>query len=138
MIGTVMQRPPAYSAMKIGGRRAYKLARQGKPVELVARPVRIDGIQIVQYEWPLLRINVDCGRGTYIRAIARDLGEKLGVGGYLTQLRRTRVGDFRAENAVPVEKLELEGLETYLHDAMVKILDPAIVAGLVSTPPSPL
>lgn len=114
MTGTVMQRPPAYSAMKIGGRRAYKLARAGKKVELVPRPVRIDGIRILKYEWPFLEISVDCGRGTYIRAIARDLGEKLGVGGYLTALRRTRVGGFTAEKAVLVETLEKETVGVHL------------------------
>ncbi|HUB24491.1 MAG TPA: tRNA pseudouridine(55) synthase TruB, partial [Tepidisphaeraceae bacterium] len=94
MTGTVMQRPPAYSAMKIDGRRAYELARKGAIVEIAARPVRIDSIKILDWQWPLLRLLIDCGRGTYIRSIARDLGEALNTGGYLTQLRRTRVGDF--------------------------------------------
>jgi tRNA pseudouridine55 synthase len=105
MTGTVMQRPPTYSAMKIGGRRAYELARKGAPADLAARPVRIDAIQIVQWQWPRLRLVIDCGRGTYIRSIARDLGQELGVGGYLTQLRRTRVGEFTAEKAVALEGL---------------------------------
>jgi tRNA pseudouridine55 synthase len=105
MTGTVMQRPPAFSAMKIAGRRAYELARKGAPADLAARPVRIDAIQIVHWQWPLLRLVIDCGRGTYIRSIARDLGEELRVGGYLTQLRRTRVGEFKAEDAVALDRL---------------------------------
>ena len=62
MIGTVMQRPPAYSADEVGGRRAYELARKGKPVELASRPVRIDAIDILEWAWPLLRLSIDCGR----------------------------------------------------------------------------
>jgi len=104
-VGPVQQRPPAFSAMKIGGRRAYDLARDGKPVELEARTVNVYGIELLDYAWPLLRLRIDCGRGTYIRAIARDLGEALGVGGYVTQLRRTRVGDFRVEEAVSLDRL---------------------------------
>src|SRR3712207_4456884 len=74
-VGTILQRPPAFSAMKIEGRRAYDMARQGKAVELEARPVRVYGIEVLLYEWPLLRLRIDCGRGTYVRAVARDLGE---------------------------------------------------------------
>ena len=106
-VGDILQRPPAFSAMKVDGRRAYDLARRGPAVELEPRPVRVYGIEILSYDWPLLRLRIDCGRGTYIRSIARDLGEALGVGGYLTQLRRTRVGDFRRAERVgrPLEPL---------------------------------
>src|SRR2546428_12357707 len=103
--------------MKIGGRAAYALARQGKPVKLQPRPVRIDAIGILEYQWPTLRLRIDCGRGTYIRAIARDLGEALGVGGYLTQLRRTRVGEFGIDGAVTLEKLLADGIEPHLRPA---------------------
>jgi tRNA pseudouridine55 synthase len=99
MIGQVLQQPPAFSALKIGGRRASDLARQGGQVNLAARPVRIDAIAITGYDWPRLGLRVDCGRGTYVRAIARDLGQALGVGGYLTQLRRTRIGPFDVGDA---------------------------------------
>ncbi len=98
--GTIEQRPPAYSAIKLAGRRAYDLARRGLHVELKPRPVIIHRIEIVNYGFPMLELAIDCGRGTYIRSIARDLGEKLGVGGYLTQLRRTRVGDVSQDQAV--------------------------------------
>jgi tRNA pseudouridine55 synthase len=95
--------PPAYSAAKVGGRRAYDLARRGRDVTLEARRVRIDAIDVQTYDYPRLEIEVRCGKGTYIRSLARDLGERLGCGGYIESLRRTRVGPFRVEDAVPLE-----------------------------------
>jgi tRNA pseudouridine55 synthase len=112
--GTILQHPPAYSAIKIGGKRSYDLARHGQPIELPARPVHVDQIQILSYQWPLLKLLIDCGRGTYIRAIARDLGAALGVGGHLTQLRRLKVGQFKAETAVSLERLKTDGVDLYL------------------------
>jgi tRNA pseudouridine55 synthase len=87
-IGAIQQRPPAFSAMKVDGQRAYKLARGGADVKLEPRTVHVYGIEVVDFAWPLLTLRIDCGRGTYIRSIARDLGETLDVGGHLTQLRR--------------------------------------------------
>jgi len=113
-IGEVLQRPPAFSAMKIDGRRAYDLARKGHDVQIEARPVRVYSIEILDYAWPHLRLRIDCGRGTYARAIARDLGEALGVGGYLTELRRTRVGRFDVSHSVTPEQLGHDGLERHL------------------------
>jgi tRNA pseudouridine55 synthase len=104
-VGDIRQRPPAFSALKVGGRRAYDLARRGNAVELEPRIVRVYAIEMLGYEWPLVHIRIDCGRGTYVRAIARDLGEALGVGGYLTALRRTRVGPFDAAHAVALDEL---------------------------------
>ena len=71
--------------------------------------MRIDAIEIVDFTWPLLQLRIDCGRGTYIRSIARDLGESLKTGGYLIQLRRTRIGAFTAENAITLEQIEKDG-----------------------------
>jgi tRNA pseudouridine55 synthase len=102
-VGDIQQRPPAYSAMKVGGRRAYDLARKGQIVEMQPRVVKVYAAELTDYAWPAATIRIDCGRGTYIRSIARDLGEALDVGGYLTALRRTRVGPFEAANAVTVE-----------------------------------
>jgi tRNA pseudouridine55 synthase len=113
-IGEILQRPPAFSAMKVEGRRAYDLARQGEVVELKPRPVRVYGIELIDYAWPLLRLRVDCGRGTYIRALARDLGEAVRTGGHLTQLRRTRVGDFTAESALTLARLQADGVVPHL------------------------
>ncbi len=102
-LGEISQVPPAFSAAKVGGRRAYDLARRGRDVSLEARRVRIDGIDVLAYDYPRLEIEVRCGKGTYIRSLARDLGERLGCGGYVESLRRTRVGPFRAEDAAPLD-----------------------------------
>ncbi len=98
-VGVIQQRPPAFSAMKIDGERAYKLARRGEAVEMAARSVRIDAIAVLSYAWPHVVISVDCGKGTYIRSLARDLGSALGTGGCLAGLRRTRVGRWRIDGA---------------------------------------
>jgi tRNA pseudouridine55 synthase len=101
--GTIQQVPPIYSAIKRGGTPAYKLARQGRKVELGARTVTIDEIRLVDYNWPRLVIEVDCQKGVYIRSLARDIGEKLSVGGYLTKLVRTRVGEFTIDKSMTIE-----------------------------------
>jgi tRNA pseudouridine55 synthase len=113
-VGEILQRPPNFSAMKIGGRRAYDLARQGKVVQLSERKVRVDSLDLLEYMWPSLRLRIDCGRGTYIRSLARDIGAELGVGGYLTQLRRTRVGDFYVGDSVALAELTVEILAVRL------------------------
>jgi len=113
-VGDVAQRPPAFSALKVEGRRAYDLARAGQAVELKPRTVRIYGIELLEYAWPFVRLRIDCGRGTYIRAVARDVGGSLGVGGHLTQLRRTRVGPFDAADAVSCDQLRLDGIAPHL------------------------
>lgn len=107
--GDILQRPSSVSAIKIGGKRAYALARDGQEVELAARPVRIDRFDVLEIrrDGPFvdLDVEVDCSSGTYIRALARDLGDALGVGGHLTALRRTRVGGYGLENARTLETL---------------------------------
>lgn len=102
-IGEVEQVPPAYSAKRIEGRRAYARARAGEMVTLPADRVRIDRIDIVRYEWPDLSLTVECGPGTYLRALARDLGETLRTGGYCRELRRTRSGPYEVGEAVEWE-----------------------------------
>ncbi len=112
-IGEIQQRPPAYSAMKIGGERAYKLARRAVKddadapdlPELSPRPVAIHAIDILEYDFPRLRLDIRCGKGTYMRSLARDLGAALGAGGCLTSLRRTQVGRFSIDDAVPLDSL---------------------------------
>lgn len=103
-VGTIEQLPPAVSALKVGGRRAHELARKGEQFELTPRAVRIDAVRLVSYGWPFADVEVDCGKGTYIRSIARDLGAKLGCGGLVQTLRRTRVGPFTAETGVGVDE----------------------------------
>jgi tRNA pseudouridine55 synthase len=106
LTGEISQRPPEFSALKVGGRRAYDLARAGQAVELQPRTVHIYRMTLVDYTWPYVTLDIDCGRGTYVRSIARDVGEMLGVGGgYLTALRRIRVGMFDVKDAVNPEAL---------------------------------
>ncbi|MBO6514368.1 MAG: tRNA pseudouridine(55) synthase TruB [Phycisphaerales bacterium] len=103
--GDVEQVPPMYSAIRINGRRAYALARQGVDVEMKSRVIRIDSIEIVEYAFPMLTIDIRCGKGTYIRSLARDIGAELGVGGMLASLERTAVGRFRIEDALTLDEL---------------------------------
>ncbi|MDX1622464.1 MAG: tRNA pseudouridine(55) synthase TruB [Gemmatimonadota bacterium] len=103
--GSVDQVPPAYSAKHVEGERAYRRARAGETVALEAETVRIDRIGIVRYEWPEVELAVECGPGTYVRALARDLGEELGTGGYCETLRRTRSGPFEVGEAVGWERV---------------------------------
>lgn len=102
-LGTIDQVPPAYSAAKVTGRRAHDLARSGQTVTLQARKVHIDAIEILHFAYPHLEIEVRCGKGTYIRSLARDLGAQLGCGALIQTLRRTRVGDFTAEGALTLD-----------------------------------
>ncbi len=104
--GSILQTPPAYSAVKVSGRRAYRLARTpGAPPRaiedrLVPRTIRIDSISITAYDWPLLTLDIRCGKGTYIRRLARDLGTALGTGGHCTSLRRIEIGPFTESQAI--------------------------------------
>lgn len=102
-IGSISQVPPAYSACKINGKRAYKMARKGDEVELKAKTLVINEIEVLEMEGQRLVIRVVCGKGTYIRALARDIGLALGSGAHLTNLRRTQVGDVRVENCLSVD-----------------------------------
>jgi tRNA pseudouridine55 synthase len=107
--GQIMQTPPAFSAMKVNGQRAYKLARQGKSVEMEARPVMIYKNELTSYEYPYVTFTADVGSGTYIRSLVEDLGKLLSTGAYMTDLRRTRVGSFRLEEASKHDDPELLG-----------------------------
>lgn len=103
--GTIEQTPPAVSAIKVGGVPAYKRVARGQPVKLQPRPVKIYWIHLYGYNWPEIDFEVCCGRGTYIRALIRDLGDKLGTGGCLTSLTRERVGPFARSDAWTLERL---------------------------------
>jgi len=108
-VGAIEQIPPAHSAVHVAGRRAYELARAGRAPQLAARTVRVYGIELLEYAWPRLTINVACGAGTYVRSLARDIGAALGVGGYCAALTRTAVGPFGLETAREPDALELPG-----------------------------
>ncbi len=101
-VGDIMQVPPLFSAVMVDGHRAYKMARKGQEVELAAKPVRIDELELTAFDAEKMQmsIRVVCGKGTYIRSLARDIGEALGSGAYLTALCRTRVGDVRIEDCL--------------------------------------
>ena len=125
-VGVIQQLPPTFSAMKVGGRRACDRVRAGQTVELKPRAVRIDSIVIAAYEWPSVSIVINSGRGTYVRSIARDVGTVLGVGGYLSALRRTRVGPFGIERSATIEQLKERGVDAFLlPPAMVDEMNPA-------------
>lgn len=102
-LGSIEQVPPAHSAVHVNGQRAYKMARQGQDVDMPTRNVRIDTCALLSYEFPDLSLKVACSTGTYIRSLAHDLGQKLRCGGYLSGLRRTKVGEWLADFAMPPE-----------------------------------
>ena len=103
--GEITQKVPLFSAVKINGQRAYKLARKGFQVEMPERKVEIYDISVVSYEWPYLKIACHVSSGTYIRALGEDIGAALSVGGYLTELRRTQIGKYKVSDAVTLETL---------------------------------
>ena len=105
-VGTIDQVPPMYSALKRGGRRLYQLAREGQQVDLQPRPVRVDRIELLSWSPPdTFSMRVTCGKGTYIRALARDIAAALGTVGHLKQLCRTRVGPYGREQAITMEQI---------------------------------
>lgn len=107
-LGEILQAPPAYSAVHVGGRRAHVLARSGRPVEPAARPVRIERLALAAWEPPDAVLAVRCSRGTYVRSLARDIAARLGTRAHVAALRRTRIGGFRVEEAVAPERFERE------------------------------
>ena len=104
-VGDIEQIPPLASALKIGGRPAYRFARGGQQLELPPRRVRVYTMTLLDYEWPVIRFEVRCGRGTYVRSLARDIGAAMGCGGCLTALTRTRVGPFNVASSWTPERL---------------------------------
>lgn len=107
-VGDIEQVPPSYSACKINGNRAYELKRKGKDVELTPKNIHIDSIELTDFDEETMRmgIRVNCGKGTYIRALARDIGRALGSGAYLTTLFRTRVGEFTIDRCLDLDEVE--------------------------------
>lgn len=107
-VGDIEQVPPSYSACKINGNRAYELKRKGKNVELTPKNIHIDSIELTDFDEETMRmgIRVNCGKGTYIRALARDIGRALGSGAYLTTLCRTRVGEFTIDRCLDLDEVE--------------------------------
>ncbi len=106
-VGQIDQKPPVYSAIKINGKRAYKLAREGKTPEMKARPVTIYSITDISYKYPKISFQTEVSSGTYIRSLVRDIGQKLGTGAYMTELRRTKINDFSLTKAKDIKSLEI-------------------------------
>ena len=125
-MGVIQQVPPVYSALKVGGKAMYRHAREGAPVAAQPREVRVDVIKLLDFDGERARLRIECGSGTYIRSIARDLGAALGCGAHLGGLRRTRVGQYRVQDAVTLDALLAEGptaAQSHLHGLL------ALVAG---------
>jgi tRNA pseudouridine55 synthase len=122
-VGTIEQRPPEFSALKIQGQRAYDLARAGQAVHLEPRRVTITRIDPLGYDWPRLELEITCGSGTYIRSIARDVGEELGCGGLVEVLVRTRIGPFHEAEALDIESLSAQMIADRLLPALDAVAD---------------
>ena len=120
-IGDYEQIPPMYSALKVNGKKLYELAREGKVIEREARPVKILDIQILEIDLPKVRMEVSCSKGTYIRTLCHDIGEKLGCGGCMESLMRTRVSTFRIEDAKTLDEIETLKQEGKLAELLVPI-----------------
>lgn len=120
-IGDYEQIPPMYSALKVNGKKLYELAREGKVIERKARPVKILDIQILEIDLPKVRMEVLCSKGTYIRTLCHDIGEKLGCGGCMESLIRTRVSTFRIEDAKTLDEIETLKQEGKLAELLVPI-----------------
>ncbi len=136
-IGTISQIPPQYSALKVQGRRAYDMARAGHAVDLAPRQVLVRRIDVLAYDWPRLDLEIDCGSGTYIRSIARDVGESLECGGLVEVLTRTRIGPFTLVDALDPLELTAESISSRLLPALEAVtnlprlpLSPAQIAAI--------
>jgi tRNA pseudouridine55 synthase len=120
-VGEIQQRPPAFSAIKVSGRRAYSLARKGQEVELEARAVTIHSLNILDYVYPRLTLDIQCSSGTYIRSVGRDLAEALGTGAVMSALERTAIGQFHVAQSIDVALLSIDYLRLHLLPARLAV-----------------
>lgn len=116
-VGDIMQRPPAYSAIKINGQRAYKLARAGKAPQMEARPAHIESIELTKYEYPHVWFTTHVSSGTYIRSLVEDAGALLKTGAYMSDLRRTIVGPYALKDAMTMDDVSVEQLQAHVREA---------------------
>jgi tRNA pseudouridine55 synthase len=132
--GRIQQRPPAYSAVKVAGERAYRRVRRGESIDFAPREVTIHELELLSFRPPQLDLRVVCSKGTYLRSLAHDLGQALGSGAFLARLRRSRVGPFHEAEAVPLEELRSAAAKSVARDLMraadtvVRHLDAAILS----------
>jgi tRNA pseudouridine55 synthase len=117
-VGEIQQRPPVFSALKVGGRRAYELARRGDVVELAARTIMVYRLDVLSYEYPALELEIECGGGTYVRSLGRDLAESLGTAAVMSRLERTAIGGFSLPDAVRPDELDQVTLSERLLPAL--------------------
>lgn len=121
LTGEILQPPPAFSALKVAGRRAYDLARAGQPVDLKPRPITIYSIKIVEYAYPQLVLDIECGSGTYVRSLGRDLAAAVGTWAVMSALVRTAIGGFRLAEACKVDELTRENIDQKLLPALAAV-----------------
>jgi tRNA pseudouridine55 synthase len=122
-VGTIRQVPPAFSAIKVEGRKAYDLARKGRPPELEPRPVTIHALAIAHYDFPELVLDIECGSGAYVRSLGRDLARALGTGAVMSALERTAIGPFTVEGAIDPRALTAETLAASMLPAALAVAD---------------
>jgi tRNA pseudouridine55 synthase len=120
-VGEQMQRPPAYSALKVQGKRAYSLARQGQHVELAPRPIEIFALRLVGYAWPEVVLDIECSSGTYVRSLGRDLAASLGTAAVMSGLVRTAVGPLKLESSIELDSLTKESIAPQLLPAELAV-----------------
>jgi tRNA pseudouridine55 synthase len=120
-VGEIQQRPPAFSAIKVSGKRAYALARKGQEVALEPRPVTIHRLTIIDYDYPRLTLDIECSSGTYIRSLGRDLAEFVGTGAVMSALERTSIGEFHVAHSIDVTLLTAENLREHLLPARLAV-----------------
>jgi tRNA pseudouridine55 synthase len=123
MVGEIWQRPPAFSALKVGGQRAYDLARAGVAVELAVRPVDVFRIDVPEYAYPHLVLDIECGGGTYVRTLGRELAESLGSCAVMSALERTAIGLLRVEDAIDVDSVSKQTISAKLLPAVTAVKD---------------
>ena len=121
--GAIEQRPPAFSALKVKGRRAYQLAREGQVVELAPRPISIYDLRLVEFEYPRFVLQIECGSGTYVRSLGRDIAQRLGTGAIMSDLVRTGIGCFPISEAISPDEITKENISEYLLPAALAIGD---------------
>lgn len=119
--GVIQQVPPKFSAVHVDGQRAYDLARDGKPVEIPPREVTVQRLELTSFDAPKFELAIDCGTGTYIRSIGRDLGERLGCGATMTELARTTIGPFSMDTGRPLDELTIENVQSAIESPLLAI-----------------
>jgi tRNA pseudouridine55 synthase len=120
-LGEIQQRPPAFSALKVQGRRAYELARKGQPPQLPPRPVTIHTLRVAGYEYPTLQLDIECGSGTYVRSLGRDLAVHLGTAAVMSALIRTGIGRFDVTQSLAFDAIDTDTINTHLLDPRLAV-----------------